>query len=43
MWPSVLRGERESDGAVGGWNETLSGLRTLLETDRQLPFQSGPG
>ena len=43
MWAAVLRGEGEAGGAGGGWNETLSGLKTLLETGRQLPFQSGPG
>jgi uncharacterized protein YndB with AHSA1/START domain len=42
MWSSVLKGESESSGAGGGWNEILSGLKTLLETGRQLPFQSGP-
>lgn len=42
MWASVLRGEAESGGAGGGWAETLSGLKTLLETGRPLPFQSGP-
>jgi uncharacterized protein YndB with AHSA1/START domain len=43
MWAAVLRGESESRGAGGGWNEILSGLKTLLETGQQLPFQSGPG
>ncbi|HEY1827334.1 MAG TPA: SRPBCC domain-containing protein [Acidimicrobiales bacterium] len=43
MWAAVLRGEAESGGAGGGWSEILSGLKTLLETGRQLPFQSGPG
>jgi uncharacterized protein YndB with AHSA1/START domain len=42
MWASVLRGDYESGGAGGGWNEVLSGLKTLLETGEQLPFQSGP-
>ena len=42
MIASVLRGEGESGGAGGGWNEILSGLKTLLETGQQLPFQSGP-
>lgn len=42
MWASVLRGESESNGAGGGWSEILSGLKTLLETGEQLPFQSGP-
>ena len=38
----LLAGNRESEGAGGGWNEILSGLKTLLETGSQLPFQSGP-
>jgi uncharacterized protein YndB with AHSA1/START domain len=42
MWAAVLRGEHESNGAGGGWTEILSGLKTLLETGHQLPFQSGP-
>lgn len=42
MWAAVMRGESESDGAGGGWSEILSGLKTLLETGEQLPFQSGP-
>ena len=42
MWAGVMRGEGESAGAGGGWSEILSGLKTLLETGRQLPFQSGP-
>lgn len=42
IWAAVLRGESESRGAGGGWSEILSGLKTLLETGRQLPFQSGP-
>jgi uncharacterized protein YndB with AHSA1/START domain len=42
MWAAVVRGESESSGAGGGWNEILSGLKTLLETGQQLPFQSGP-
>lgn len=41
-WASVLRGEAEGAGAGGGWSEILSGLKTLLETGEQLPFQSGP-
>jgi uncharacterized protein YndB with AHSA1/START domain len=41
-WAVVLRGDAEPDGAGGGWNEVLSGLKTLLETGQQLPFQSGP-
>jgi glyoxylase I family protein len=39
---AFVAGERESSGAGGGWNEILSGLKTLLETGAQLPFQSGP-
>ncbi len=39
---AVLAGESESQGAGGGWSEVLSGLKTLLETGAQLPFQSGP-
>lgn len=42
IWAAVLRGEAESSGAGGGWSEILSGLKTLLETGEQLPFQSGP-
>ncbi|MGH9081890.1 MAG: SRPBCC family protein [Acidimicrobiales bacterium] len=42
MWAAVLRGESEPRGAGGGWSEILSGLKTLLETGQQLPFQSGP-
>ena len=42
MWAAVMRGDSESGGAGGGWSEILSGLKTLLETGRQLPFQSGP-
>lgn len=42
LWATVLRGESESAGAGGGWSEILSGLKTLLETGEQLPFQSGP-
>lgn len=38
---AVLAGEQEGQGAGGGWNEVLSGLKTLLETGAQLPFQSG--
>lgn len=41
LWASVLGGERESEGAGGGWSEILSGLKTLLETGEPLPFQSG--
>jgi uncharacterized protein YndB with AHSA1/START domain len=39
---SLVAGEHESNGAGGGWAEVLSGLKTLLETGAQLPFQSGP-
>jgi glyoxylase I family protein len=39
---ALLAGEHESSGAGGGWSEVLSGLKTLLETGAQLPFQSGP-
>jgi uncharacterized protein YndB with AHSA1/START domain len=42
MWAGVMRGEAEDQGAGGGWSEILSGLKTLLETGRPLPFQSGP-
>jgi uncharacterized protein YndB with AHSA1/START domain len=42
MWAFVLRGDGESAGAGGGWNEVLSGLKTLLETGVPLAFQSGP-
>jgi uncharacterized protein YndB with AHSA1/START domain len=38
---ALLAGEREPDGAGGGWPEVLSGLKTLLETGAPLPFQSG--
>jgi len=37
----VVAGELEYKGAGGGWSEILSGLKTLLETGAQLPFQSG--
>jgi uncharacterized protein YndB with AHSA1/START domain len=39
---ALVAGEHEADGAGGGWNEWLSGLKTLLETGAPLPFQSGP-
>lgn len=42
MWAAVLRGESEPNGAGGSWSEILSGLKTLLETGQQLPFQSAP-
>jgi uncharacterized protein YndB with AHSA1/START domain len=38
---ALYSGEWESKGA--SWHEVLSGLKTLLETGAQLPFQSGPG
>jgi uncharacterized protein YndB with AHSA1/START domain len=38
---AVLAGENEAQGAGGGWSEVLSGLKTLLETGAQLPYQSG--
>lgn len=38
---AVHAGEAEAQGAGGGWTEILSGLKTLLETGDQLPFQSG--
>jgi uncharacterized protein YndB with AHSA1/START domain len=42
LWGSVAAGNDEDRGAGGGWNEILSGLKTLLETGQPLPFQSGP-
>ncbi len=39
---AMVAGEGESRGGGGGWNEVLSGLKTLLETGAELPFQSGP-
>jgi uncharacterized protein YndB with AHSA1/START domain len=39
---AMFAGEGELSGAGGGWTEVLSGLKTLLETGAQLPFQSGP-
>jgi hypothetical protein len=39
---ALYSGEWESKGA-GDWYEVLSGLKTLLETGAQLPFQNGPG
>jgi uncharacterized protein YndB with AHSA1/START domain len=38
----MLAGLSEHTGAGGGWPEVLSGLKTVLETGKQLPFQSGP-
>lgn len=42
IFAAVSAGESEDQGAGGGWAEILSGLKTLLETGEQLPFQSGP-
>lgn len=39
---ALVAGDHEAKGAGGGWSEILSGLKTLLETGSQLPFQSGP-
>ncbi len=36
MWVAVRKGESQSSGAGGAWSEILSGLKTLLETGRQL-------
>jgi hypothetical protein len=33
---AVVAGEMEDQGAGGGWNEVLSGLKTLLETGKPL-------
>lgn len=41
LWGHVAAGNDEDRGAGGGWNEILSGLKTLLETGEPLPFQSG--
>jgi uncharacterized protein YndB with AHSA1/START domain len=41
MIARVLAGEASGEGAGGGWSEVLSGIKTLLETGRSLPFQSG--
>ncbi len=38
---ALVAGDLETEGAGGGWSETLSGLKTLLETGSPLPFQSG--
>jgi uncharacterized protein YndB with AHSA1/START domain len=38
---ALVAGDRESEGAGGGWHEIISGLKTVLETGVQLPFQSG--
>ncbi|HEU0166592.1 MAG TPA: SRPBCC domain-containing protein [Chloroflexota bacterium] len=42
VFAAVSAGHAEDQGAGGGWAEILSGLKTLLETGEQLPFQSGP-
>ncbi len=39
---ALVSGEWECRNAGGGWHEVISGLKTLLETGTQLPFQSGP-
>lgn len=39
---ALVDGKCECAGAGGGWSEVVSGLKTLLETGAQLPFQSGP-
>jgi uncharacterized protein YndB with AHSA1/START domain len=39
---ALVSGQWEAEGAGGGWHEVVSGLKTLLETGAQLPFQSGP-
>jgi uncharacterized protein YndB with AHSA1/START domain len=33
---SLVAGEREAEGAGGGWNWVLSGLKTLLETGQPM-------
>jgi uncharacterized protein YndB with AHSA1/START domain len=33
----VLAGDREAEGAGGGWSWVLSGLKTLLETGQEMP------
>ena len=38
----MVSGKHIEHGAGGGWAEILSGLKTLLETGKQLPFLSGP-
>jgi uncharacterized protein YndB with AHSA1/START domain len=40
---ALVAGTWDAKGAGGGWYEIVSGLKTLLETGKQLPFQSGPG
>jgi uncharacterized protein YndB with AHSA1/START domain len=36
MLAALVRGDREAEGAGGGWNWVLSGLKTLLETGQPL-------
>jgi uncharacterized protein YndB with AHSA1/START domain len=38
---ALVAGEHEGAGAGGGWNEVLSGLKTLLETGAQMASQCG--
>ena len=33
---AIVAGEHEADGAGGGWNWVLSGLKTVLETGSEL-------
>ena len=33
---ALVAGEREAEGAGGGWSWVLSGLKTLLETGKSL-------
>jgi hypothetical protein len=33
----LVAGQHEAEGAGGGWNWVLSGLKSLLETDTPLP------
>jgi uncharacterized protein YndB with AHSA1/START domain len=37
MLAALVAGEREAEGAGGGWSWVLSGLKTLLETGGPLP------
>ena len=39
---AVVSGAYLEHGGGGGWNEIISGLKTLLETGTQLPSLSGP-
>ena len=34
---ALVAGEREAEGAGGGWDWVLSGLKTLVETGDRLP------